>query len=289
MNFFWALLLFSLGVIFLGAEFNLWGYDEVRELWQFWPLILVFAGLDMITKRLRFGWILMLITFILSAAFIYGVIFTEGDLMGVREVYNSNREVTRSEVVIKKDEGVVSQKVNIEMGASNVDISGSSEELISGYLDSTVAEARVVSEIKDDLVSTNISMDSEKKLWFGNLNVKNDLKLAFNKLVPLSIRLGIGASSLNLDLSEYVLRSLEIEGGASSIELRIGNSVEDGAKIAVRTGAADLKMKIPDNVNVVVESESALSNVKSPEKIENAEKTIYLTVKSAATSVEVTR
>ncbi|MBW6431858.1 hypothetical protein K0A96_01575, partial [Patescibacteria group bacterium] len=122
MRYFWALLLISLGVIFLGAEFGYWGYDQVSQIWQFWPLVLVFAGLDMLTKKYKYGWLLMLVAFFLSAGLIYATIFTNYNLFGIKS--GNQKEVATSQIRVDIRNEINEQDILISTGAMNLNISG---------------------------------------------------------------------------------------------------------------------------------------------------------------------
>lgn len=289
MKFFWSLLLLTLGVIFLGAELNFWGYDKIRELWQFWPLIFIFAGLEIITKKIKYGWIIMLLTFFISGTFVYGVVFDVGNFIGLNLSYSQRENLTRDDILVKNRSGIGEQEVKIEVGASNLKVFDVTEELISGHSESNFAAPKIESSLEGDILKTKISMDSDKKYWFSPLNFKKNLSLSFNRILPLKLNIHTGASNIDIDLSQYILRGLDIETGASSINVIIGEKIENKSRIWLKSGVSSVKMKIPENVNIIVDHNLALSNINIPQNLEGNEKTIYLKVESALTSIEITR
>jgi hypothetical protein len=287
MKYFWALLLFLLGVIFLGAEFGYWGYDQVNQIWQFWPLILVFAGLDLLTNRYKYGWLLMLVAFFLSAGFIYTTIFTNYNLLGIKG--GNQKEVTTSQIKIDIRDEIKEQELLISTGAMNLNISGETDHLIEGELKSDIMKPNVKISYEGSVAQTEINTEGIDRMWFGVFGFKNELNLSLNREIPLSLALKMGAASMNLDLSKYKLQALSIDAGASSIDLRLGEVMGTDFVIDTKTGASSIKISIPQDYNVRVESESALSSVDKPDDINNPKATIVIKLSSAATSVGIVR
>jgi hypothetical protein len=287
MRYFWALLLLSLGLIFLGAEFGYWGYDQVSQIWQFWPLVLVFAGLDLLTKRFRFGGLLMLLAFLLSAGFIYATIFTNYNLLGIQG--SSQKDVATSQIKVDLRGGISEQELLISTGAMNLNISGETDYLIEGELKSDIMKPNVKTSYQDNVAKTEIKPEGTDKMWFGVFGFKNELNLSLNQNIPLDLALKMGAASINLDLSSYKLKALFIEAGASSIDMKLGEVIGNEFVIDAKTGASSIKISVPQNYNVRVESESALSSINTPDDTSDPGATIILKLSSAATSVDIVR
>jgi hypothetical protein len=287
MRYFWALLLLSLGLIFLGAEFGYWGYDQVSQIWQFWPLVLVFAGLDLLTKRFRFGGLLMLLAFLLSAGFIYATIFTNYNLLGIQG--SSQKDVATSQIKVDLRGGISEQELLISTGAMNLNISGETDYLIEGELKSDIMKPNVKTSYQDNVAKTEIKPEGTDKMWFGVFGFKNELNLSLNQNIPLDLALKMGAASINLDLSSYKLKALFIEAGASSIDMKLGEVIGNEFVIDAKTGASSIKISVPQNYNVRVESESALSSINTPDDTSDPGATIILKLSSAAPSVDIVR
>jgi hypothetical protein len=71
MRWFWGLLILSLGVVFLAQNIGLWGTVSNAQIVQFWPLMLILFGISLIAKNLRFGWIIIIVSFVLAIMFIH--------------------------------------------------------------------------------------------------------------------------------------------------------------------------------------------------------------------------
>jgi len=288
MRFFWALVLFSLGIIFLGAEFNLWGYDKVQEIWQFWPLILIFWGLDLLTKRLKFGWILVFLVMLFSGFFLYDLVLNNSAWFGVKSISNQRQESVTYEIKGPREVVAERQVVNINAGAIDFSVEDESDYLFNGSLDSSVMKPEITSKLEEGIFTSDISIvRSERSFWLGYFRYVNKMNISFNGDLPLSLNFKTGASSLDLDLSGYNMESLNIDAGASSVKIRLGDNLARDFAIRAKTGASRMEIFVPKGVKVNVNSSSALSDVDLPKDWGDVEKTINLDLGSAATSVKI--
>jgi hypothetical protein len=262
MKIFWGFVLVVLGFTYLGAGLGWWGYDVVNTLWQFWPLILVFWGLDLLTRNTGFYIPLMIIAVILSGALIYvGVYNKQNNLnwFGARAV----EESTRTEVSASLPKGAKSAQVRVDTGAIDFKISGDSKNLLEGFLESNFSKPEITENLDGTIAKVSLSTinSSRVSMWnMGPHNFKNLLDLKINKSVPVSLIVKSGASSLDFDLSALKLYALDIDTGASSVNVRVGSEVVDGAKLAVDAGASSIRFRIPSEVGVKIVSETGLTS-----------------------------
>lgn len=287
MKYFWSLLLLTLGIIFLGAEFNYWGYEKVNQLWQFWPLLLIFAGLGLLTRGLKYAWLIMIVAYFLVGLFVYGAIFTEFDIFKTKE----GVRIERSEQEIRVDfrDSTEEQLVNLTTGAIKLIISGVTDNLVDGHLSSDMMTSSVATSFTNNRAKTEIKTDNYKNFWFSGFRPKNEMKLSFNPDIPLALNLNIGAADANLDLSNYTMKSFDMEAGASNLNLRLGNVMSDDFLLKFKTGASAIKVEVPANYNVKVTSDSALTSINVPDDLSDPEVVIEIQISSAATSLDVIR
>jgi hypothetical protein len=64
---------------------------------------------------------------------------------------------------------------------------------------------------------------------------------------------------MDLDFRTMLLRSLDLQTGASNVNLQFGNFV-DGAQLGVEAGASSVSIYFPTNVGVEMYLESGLTN-----------------------------
>jgi hypothetical protein len=134
----------------------------------------------------------------------------------------------------------------------------------------------------------------------GNNHKGNTSRIALNTFPIWDIELEAGAANVNFDLTEFKVRNIEFDGGASSVKLKIGNK-QAIVNIKVEAGASSVKIYIPMNAGCELDGDNVLSS----KKLDGFEKTadnkyrtpgfdnypnkIYINVDAAVSSINVER
>ena len=87
----------------------------------------------------------------------------------------------------------------------------------------------------------------------------NEAELSLNILPVWDINLKIGAGEVKFDLSSFKVKNINFEGGAASVEAKIG-TMQDTAQVAVKTGAAEVKLLVPKSSGCKINVSSGLSS-----------------------------
>lgn len=252
MRWFWGLLIAIIGVIFLGLNLNFWGTNQIADLIQFWPLLLVLLGIALLARHLRFGWIIILASFILALVFIYYASFSTKPAFNkvIRrhklESFNFSNDLP---------ENSARARIIIETGAIDLHLSSSSDKLIAGTLKSRYAEPDLVLSQENDLVIATLKTTKNIGFIWGS----NTLDVKITNKIPIELIINSGASSLNLDISEITLAGLDINAGASSINLKIGK-VLNNSVFNIKSGASSINVDLPNNIGFEIIAKSGLSN-----------------------------
>jgi hypothetical protein len=299
MRYFWAFVFITLGVGIIGTAMGWWGNEIWASIWRFWPLVLVFIGLDLLTHDLALQPLIMIGALILAGAFVWDV------AVSPRPILNMHRETTTnatSETSVSSNlsSNVKSAAVTVETGAIDFFINSGTDKFFDGKLNSNVARADVTSNITNDTASATISTPNAHDFWMGMTGFTNKLTLALTKNVPLDLTVKSGASKLNFDFSENQIKNLTVKAGASSIFTKLGNKTVGDASVNIDAGASSIEIEVPKSYSVTVRSESGLSSHDlsgfskkddvwvSDGNDANAKK-INITIKSGVSSIKVTR
>jgi hypothetical protein len=78
--------------------------------------------------------------------------------------------------------------------------------------------------------------------------------------LPWDLRLDTGASSSTIDLTGVVLRSLNINSGAASVDVTVGPTIVDNATVVIKGGAGSYDLKLPDSLDIRVQAKTGLSS-----------------------------
>lgn len=264
MRVFWGLLILTFGLIFLGLSFNLWGASQIEELAQFWPLLLILFGISIIVRHLKFGWLIVLLSFLAAILFVYFFSFVPGTSKS--NIFNQKIETYNFSSDLPQD--VKQAKIIIDTGAVSLNASKTSDKLIEGSLESRYFQPEL------DVTSENGTVTAHlKTIRFGGWWGKNNLTLQITDKIPVEVVINSGASSINLDLTNISISNLEVNAGASSIDVKIGN-IQNNAKVSISAGASTIDLQIPKDYGVKLISKTGLSS-KSYEGFTQIEKDAY--------------
>jgi hypothetical protein len=324
-NIFWGAILIVLGFLFLGTNLDWFELNwTFRKIAQFWPIMLILAGVAAFfshKKSIYNATSALLIAFAIPLG-----IFTCVD-DGVKEIKDeisdginididdfddddsSKSDTTKGNrnkqyFAVEMTPEVKEATLRLGGGAAEFDLEESPNRLFeattflnfkNGYTleEETNTENKVI----------NFSMKDKKARDF---NFGEEYKINNNVLLKLStspiwnIEMGIGAGELDFDFSNYKVKKLEIETGAASIDIKLGDK-QDKVDIDIESGVASVKIKVPESVGCEIKMDGALNakDFDNFEKIKDgvwqtkgfnkATKKIYLNVDSGLSSLKVDR
>lgn len=259
----WGTLFIVIGVLLLLANLEIITI-KLANLWQLWPVLIVVAGLSILSLR---GW-LGKIVYVLAAvaiAVLAWVTVTGG-------VGDERIQATGEFRVGASGREVQELRLDVVSGAGSIDIdSEDGQNLVRGSFNSEVAKLKQNVKVEDGKQEVELVLDRQSNWLRGG---KNPLTLHLGRRLPLDLRLDAGASSIDADLSEVKLRSLEIDSGASSIDVKLGSQLER-SKVLIDTGVSSVKLQVPKEVGVSLKMDSGLSSRKLPADFSDAENGVY--------------
>ncbi len=299
---FWGLFFISLGIFFLLHQFGMWNYN-LSIIQDFWPLLLVLWGLSILkipglAKKFLSGLAgIFLALLIISFVTYHWNWNIHKNISVIFDDENDNGKFTKYEKVLSEPFDSVNKAVclNLDAGAGSFDIKDTSAELIDVYSYKNLGELGLNKNIDNGELNLHLDM-SLSKFWKKN-GGKAEIRLS---TIPVwDMNLKVGASNFECDLSKYKLRSINVEGGAASIDLKLG-SLSDTTWINVDVGAASVDIRIPSNVGCQIKSNTGLSSVDISgfnkneegyytENFTSSGKKIFLTLKGGVSSFNVSR
>lgn len=294
MRWFWGLLLAVVGLIFLGQNFNFWGSQQIDQITLFWPLILVLFGIALMTKKSKFNWLIIIVSFIITTLFLYFATLNENSPFKINnekifqnspETYNFSKDLSNE---------IKNAKVIINTGAVELNLKENSDFLIKGDLASSYSKPSLNTSFFGETATVNLKNDKFKKSVRG----KNIFNVELSNKIPIDLIINAGASSINLDLSKINLNDLDLNTGASSMNITLGKVTND-AKLNIDTGASSVNIKAPKSLGIRVITKTGLTskNFNGYTKIDNqtfespdynlATEKITLTISAGASSISI--
>lgn len=234
-NYIWGIALVGLGGLLLAQNLGL--IPPSVDIWSiFWALLLVAVGASMLVRNLAPGWQ-------------RGGSIAEGS-------------ATRQGEAVRLPLGAARQaRVNIHHGAGElrVDANAAPDELLSGtfvggldHQERQDGEALVV-DLR--VPSNNIPMVGP----FGPTDALN-WTVGLNPNVPLALRLEVGANRNLLNLRDLQVKELHLQTGASATEIDMPARAGE-VRATLRSGAASVVVRIPENVSAQIRTHGGLSSV----------------------------
>lgn len=248
---FWGALLVLIGTLFLLDNLNVVQVN-FANVWQLWPVLIIGAGLSLLSLK---GWVGALVSFVAAAALLGLVTFAVVEnpwYPGLRTATTQTTTESVAVVTAKKME------VSINTGAATIDLSSSQDEKgVTVVQKSNGLELTKSTEVKDDTQHTSFESKLPKGMWFGG--VKNDMNVTLTRSVATSLKIDTGATTVKGDLSQVRLALLDIDAGASTIDVKLG-SLESRQEIKIEAGVSSILLHVPKQAGLRIDSDNGLSS-----------------------------
>jgi len=255
-------LLIVAGVVALLSRQGMIAWN-IRDLWRFWPLVLVLLGLEMVLARTRWGAALFLV---IALAMVVGVGALSSTGFGDRIAEPSSA----SQFLTQELAGAESAKVSIEFGYGELQVTEltDSPNLMEGecvhYDDAYRCEKSYrVSNNEGYLILRSKSNQSFGSSW--DLGRGSQWMVELNASVPLMLDVSIGAGEATLNLSRLWVTDLDLDGGKGRVEVVFP---EDAGRTTadIDVGIGDVTLSIPEGVAARIEIDSGLGSVEVAER-----------------------
>lgn len=296
---FWGILLVLIGVLFILKNTGAISFNW-HTMWNLWPVILILWGISVIPIKDWIKAVLSIATIIIT--FIVVQQFGNNDPWKWKFNYNDRDDKIDYAAPISQnltedmDSVVKYALLNLNIGVGEFTIKDSTSKLIE--LDRTGSQGHysMTSEDKDSLRIIKLSLD--KAEFKGE--VRNTVELKLNKIPTWDFELNVGAAEVDFDLSPYKTRKINIQGGASDIDIKLGSESPE-SHVNVEAGAASITVRVPREVGCEITTNTFLAskNFNDFTKIDNhhyktegfnsAAKKIYITLEAGMASIDVVR
>jgi hypothetical protein len=269
----WGILLLFIGGVILLDNFNVINFYW-SNVWKFWPVLLIIGGLNILFSKTnpRNGQIISLGVLVITLGFLFYKgqqpskttkhFRTFDDVETYLDDDNSDNKDTSSSTFNLSEPFVVADSLkktvlNISGGGVAFKLDGDSEKLIEAHFKNKKAKYSLVSKNTDSATVLNFKMGDKKGKWdFGNDN--NDVDFKLNKIPVWEVVMALGAGAADFDFEDYKVRSFRFDGGAAAVDLKVGSKLPI-TDVIVKSGMADIKIKVPNNSGCRIKTKTGLS------------------------------
>lgn len=281
-----GLVLVLIGVAYLLAHF---GYADIHwmNFWRLWPIFLVIAGVNLIFANNKSGMATAIKAIVLVGGLAV-ILFADAgsryfweprnfrynlDEKGWHRNDNDDDDDDDNGRDIVKVEGnsnfkynyspdIKIAQLNIIGGGASYKLSDTtSTELFSAQTKEFLNRYEFTNSKTDSLAVLNFKMrDRHGKNNFNwNSDHANEADFKLNTLPVWDIYVKTGAAELNFDLSKFKVRKLDINGGAASFTVKLGQPLAT-TNVEVSTGVSEINLKVPEGAACSITTDSGLSS-----------------------------
>lgn len=279
----WGVILLFIGIVILLGNFNVIQFYW-RNVWSFWPVFLVISGVNILfnKNKSQIGNMIIIGVLVIMLAVIFykgqqppankswiGDGFTRSLDMDIdEEREGAAQKLSFSEPFIAGD-SLKKTVLNISGGGTSFKLDGETDSLITADVERRNGNFILQKESSDSVNTLTFKMKDKSGSWsLGDGG--NDVSLKLNKRPEWNLNMNMGAGEVDLDLEEYKVRSFRFDGGAASVNIKVGGLLPI-TDVTVKTGVADVKINIPEGSGCKIRTKTGLSAKDFPDfiKIDN--------------------
>jgi len=309
----WGIVLLFVGIVLLLENFNVITFYW-RNVWGFWPVLLIIWGVNILFNKNKSETGNLISIGILVV--MLGVVFYKGQQPPVNKYWfgerfskdldidiNDNKsdsvdKISFSEPMVGSD-STKKAILNISGGGTSFDLKGETDQLIVADVERRRGNFILQKESNDSVNTITFKMKGKKNGWsFGDGG--NEVNLLMNTKPEWTVNMNMGAGEVDMDFSDYKMRSFKFDGGAASLDIKIGELLPI-TDVVVKTGVADVNLKVPEASGCRIKTNTGLSskdfsgfikidngNYETP-NFKSAAKKIFINLDGGLSNFEVNR
>lgn len=300
---FWGAILVILGVALILKNIGL-VYFSWHAVWHLWPILLILWGVSLLPVKDIWKLIASLVILILTIFFLYK--YPHRFQSDWPFHWNDNDEdYTTGTTNQNFDEPFDSLTryavINLDAAAGKFVIQDSSSRLIEftnkGDIGNYGMEVQKVGD--SSIIGLNMhSHDQDNTIT--NHDMGNKVTLKLNPKPSWSFNMDVGAADMEMDLRNFKVDRIELDGGASSVNIQVGK-LQPETHLDLETGASSINIHVPKEAGCEVENSSFLSSrhlkdfIKTGDgkyrtsNFSTATQKIFISLDAAVSSVDIVR
>ena len=258
---FWGLLFVGLGLLVLINNFTTIFMDWAT-IWKLWPLTIVLIGLSILVKHQYgksaiAGLAALVLALAIFASFKTATHFFSNDL-NIDFGDGALHEYGTSEFYESYDSTLSFATLNFDAGAGTFRITDTTHNLITAITEGHKNNYKLRRLDTDSSSIVDFDMGDKAIFRFGK-DYKNKVDISLNSTPVWEMNFDVGAASMDFDLTKFKTKKIDVDMGAASINIRLGNLYPE-IKLVVDAGASDINIFIPKESGCEIVTDGALSS-----------------------------
>ncbi|NCU32140.1 MAG: hypothetical protein EOM23_04235 [Candidatus Moranbacteria bacterium] len=305
---FWGVLLVGIGVLFLLRNFDIIHFDwyQIRRLW---PLLIILLGIAILPVN---GFIRILAAFVII--FISGVYLAQytpkekSFFSWPRQIdrqIRSEKEKKKSSKARWSDQLLYeSYNTNLKHAVLELDaiagafiIKDTEEYLLKFEKEGNIGEYELISEEAGNNAILRLSLEDSQ---IKKINKTNNATISLHTEPLWDLKIDAAAAKIDFDLQPFKIDRIEIDGGASSMRIKLGDKHLQ-TNVRINAGVASVIIEVPESSGCEIYTSTALTkrslsgffhednNTFRTENFDNATNKVFIRIDVAVSSFKVVR
>lgn len=156
-----------------------------------------------------------------------------------------------------------SVRVEIDMGAGDLEVMGGAEKLLEADFSYNVTRLKPEVEYTDGTLIVRQPKSSGMPALRGITDFQNGWGLRLSDRVPIDLRVDVGGGAGDLQLAGLSLTGLAVNLGAGVYTVDLSGDWAHDLSVTIQSGAADISVRLPRNVGVRVKVDEGPSIIEA--------------------------
>lgn len=272
----WGVLLLFVGGVLLLQNLNVIDFYW-RNVWGFWPVFLIIAGVNLLLNRngSQLGSIISLAILIVTLVFLFvrgqepprngswwGALKDKhiGADIDWDDIDTTEAEAIKFVEPYHPADSVKKTILNLSGGGTSFKLEHGTDSLFEAEVKRKNGNFSLAKTTTDTTTTLNFSMKDRKgkNKWSFNTG-GNKVELKLNTAPTWTMNLSMGAGELDFDLSAYKIRTLNFDGGAADLKIKMG-ALLPITDLNVKTGVANVEIKVPQTSGCRIKAHTGLAS-----------------------------
>lgn len=258
----WGLFWVVIGTMLILRNFDLLCFEiNWNLIFRFWPVILIFAGVNSLLKssaNTRIHWLMpVLIIFLLLLVLMKGLTWNNRF-----KTTDSSSKINTSKdysFIVENIMNVNSASLHFSGGAAHFSILDSTNLLFTANLPMSGSGYHMEQEQTDSITNITLQMDGDADIHLDDKKWNdNQVTLQLNNKPVWDLDFELGAGQVDFDLSNYKIHQLDIDAGAASLDLKLPG--KENATVNINAGASSIIIRVPNEINCELNIDAVLSS-----------------------------
>ena len=262
-NIFWGVILVTLGVLFalrnLDIYFFSWG-----SIFRLWPLIFVFWGISLLPLKSGVKLLLTVVTVVIGIILLAnypgrGYHFFNGwpDKFSYHKDYDTDDQEHWEEQNLSQEynDEVQHATLNFDAAAGDFKLRGVTSQLFEFKTEGNSGPYHASTKEIDE---ETVVVDFSQKNFTNRKNLDNLVWMSLNENPIWKINIDVGAAKIDMDLTNFNIEKLDVDGGAAAIEIKLGTKFKK-TQVNIDAGASGIKILVPEESACEVRTNTILS------------------------------